>query len=329
LGFKHKQPTTKNQSTEGVALIRVRIPATTANLGPGFDCMGLALDLWNTFELHLKDQSGPITVASYGEGADKLPTDRSNLIVETMLTELRSNNIELGREAQIVCHNTIPCASGLGSSSTAVLAGVLFAHSFVAARDHGDPAQIDREKALERAVAIEGHGDNVAPALLGGFVIVVPDQNGVITQRVPHVPMKTVVCVPDFLYLTSQARAALPSAYSKEDAIFNIGRAMLVAEALRFGDDELLARSMNDRIHEPYRIKDIPGAYEARQNALQAGAICVSLSGAGPGMIAFAREHYDRIGRAMKDAHASVGLESRYWILDATDQGAHVGRLPI
>ncbi len=310
-------------------MIRVRIPATTANLGPGFDCMGLALDLWNSFELHLAPGPGPITVETHGEGAHILPTDHSNLTVETMLSELKRNGIGLTRGARIVCHNTIPCASGLGSSSTAVLAGVLFAHSLVAARDHGDPGAIDREIVLERAVAIEGHGDNVAPALLGGFVIVVPDQTGVITQRVPHVPVKTVVCVPDFLYLTSQARAALPLTYSKEDAVYNIGRAMLVAEALRFGNDELLARSMNDRIHEPYRIKDIPGAIEARVRAQDAGAISVSLSGAGPSMIAFAREHYDRIGRVMKEAYSEAGLDARYWILDATDQGTHIGRLPM
>ena len=310
-------------------MIRVRIPATTANLGPGYDCMGLALDLWNTFELHLGDFGGEIVVESHGEGASKLPSDRSNLIVETMLSELSLNGIAKTRNVRIVCHNTIPCASGLGSSSTAVLAAVLFAHSFIAERNHSDPAAIDRAKVLERAVAIEGHGDNVAPALLGGFVIVVPENGSVITQRVPHVPMKTVVCVPDFLYLTSQARAALPNEYSKEEAIYNIGRAMLVAEALRGGDDELLSRAMNDRIHEPYRIKDIPGATAARVAAKEAGALCVSLSGAGPGIIAFARQNYDRIGRAMKESFAEAGLEARYWILDATDQGVHVGRLPV
>lgn len=310
-------------------MIRVRIPATTANLGPGFDCMGLALDLWNSFELHLGEAGSEVVVESHGEGAEKLPTDRSNLVIDTMLRELEKNGIDLSRNVRIVCHNTIPCASGLGSSSTAVLAGVLFAHSFVAARDHGDPGAIDRERALARAVAIEGHGDNVAPALLGGFVIVVPENEGVITQRIPHVPVKTVVCVPDFLYLTSQARAALPGSYSKEDAIYNIGRAMLVAEALRGGDDELLARSMNDRIHEPYRLKDIPGAMEAREAARTAGALCVTLSGAGPGMIAFARGSYDRIGRAMKEAFVGAGLEARYWILDATAQGTHIGRLPV
>ncbi len=310
-------------------MIRVRIPATTANLGPGFDCMGLALDLWNSFELHLGSFGHDIVVESHGEGAEKLPKDQTNLIVETMMSELSANKIAKTRNVRIVCHNTIPCASGLGSSSSAVLAGVLFAHAFLAEKVHSDPAAIDRAKVLDRAVAIEGHGDNVAPALLGGFVIVVPEDEGVITQRIPHVPMKTVVCVPDFAYLTSQARAALPKSYSKEDAIYNIGRAMLVAEALRGGDDELLARSMNDRIHEPYRIKDIPGASEAREAALEAGALCVSLSGAGPGMIAFSRQSYDRIGRSMKLAFQKAGLEARYWILDATDQGAHIGRLPI
>ena len=305
-------------------MIRVRIPATTANLGPGFDCMGLALDLWNTFELHYGGDG--IEVESHGEGSQGLPTDATNLIPSIMAEELGES---MPKAFKIVCHNTIPVASGLGSSSTAVLAGVLFAESVKRTLAGADPSDLDRERVLARAVAVEGHGDNVAPALLGGFVIVVPDECGVLTQRVPHVPMKTVVCVPDFAYLTSQARAALPDSYSKADAIYNIGRAMLVAEALRGGDDDLLAKAMNDRIHEPYRLHAIPGALQARTAARDAGAICVSLSGAGPGMIAFAREGYDRIGRAMKDSFTSVGLNSRYWILDATDQGVHIGRLPM
>ena len=216
----------------------------------------------------------------------------------------------------------------MGSSSTATLAGLLFAQAVALDAQGKDPAGIDREAVLARAVAIEGHGDNVAPALLGGMVIVVPDATGVLTQRIPHVPVKTVVCVPEFLYLTSEARAALPDSYSKADAIFNIGRAMLVAEALRLGDDNLLAKAMNDRIHEPYRLRAIPGAMHAKSVALGAGAISVSLSGAGPGVIAFARESYDRIGRSMKQVFNDSGLEARYWILDATDQGTHIGRLP-
>lgn len=304
-------------------MIRVRIPATTANLGPGFDCMGLALDLWNSFEMFPSEVG--ITVESYGEGTAGLPSDGSNLIPTIMHQELGA---DMPKSLRIVCHNTIPVASGLGSSSTAVLAGVIFAEAIRLTLQSKDPSDIDLGKVLSRAVEIEGHGDNVAPALLGGFVIVVPDAVGVLTQRIPHVPIRAVVCVPEFNYLTSQARAALPDQYSKADAIFNIGRAMLVAEALRSGNDELLANAMNDRIHEPYRFSAIPGALQAKQGATSAGAVCVSLSGAGPGVIAYAREGFDRIGRAMKQAFTDAGLKSRYWILDATDQGTQIGRLP-
>ncbi len=308
-------------------MIRVRIPATTANLGPGFDCMGLALDLWNSFEMI--PGGGGYRVDSHGEGAESLPRDASNLIVTTFREELDRLGTPPPAGGCVVCHNTIPAASGLGSSSTATLAGLLFAHAWQRAFVDQDPSLIDRDAVLARAVEIEGHGDNVAPALLGGFVIVVPDASGVLTQRIPHVPLKTVVCVPDFAYLTTQARAALPDTYTKADAIFNIGRAMLVAEALRTGDDALLAGAMRDRIHEPYRFPAIPGAAEARDGARSAGALCVALSGAGPGVIAFAREGYDRIGRAMKTAFAEAGLKSRYWILDATSEGARIGRLPV
>lgn len=308
-------------------MIRVRIPATTANLGPGFDCMGLALDLWNTFELHLGAEG--YSVQTFGEGEGALPSDETNLTLSVLLQELETSGTALPAGLKVVCHNTVPCASGLGSSSTATLAGVLFGAAMANAKIDRDPAELDLAQVLERAVAIEGHGDNVAPALLGGFVIVVPDARGVLTKTVPHVPIKTVVCVPSYNYLTADARAALPDSYSKSDAIFNIGRAMLVAEALRSGDDDLLARAMNDRIHEPYRFKSIPGASAAQKQALESGAVCVALSGAGPGVIAFARGGYDRIGRAMKQAFTDAGLESRYWILDVSDKGAQVGRLPI
>lgn len=308
-------------------MIRVRIPATTANLGPGFDCMGLALDLWNTFELRTTGDS--IRVLTHGEGADTLPTDANNLVVQTLQKECWALGHAPPRAFEVVIHNTVPAASGLGSSSTATLAGIVFAHAWVKFQQNGDPAELDRQTILEHAVAVEGHGDNVAPALLGGFVIVVPDGKHVLTQVIPYVPIKTVVCVPEFEYFTTDARRALPDQYSKQDAIFNIGRAMLVAEALRCGDDALLAQAMNDRIHEPYRFAAIPGASDAKTQALDAGAVCVALSGAGPGVIAFARDGYDRIGRAMKAAFAAAGLKSRYWVLDPTPQGTHIGRLPV
>jgi homoserine kinase len=289
--------------------------------------MGLALDLWNSFELRLEGQG--VCVETHGEGAEGLPSDETNLTASIFLEELNRLGLPRPPGIRILVHNTIPVASGLGSSSTATLAGVLFSEALRLQAEGQDPSHIDRERVLERAVEMEGHGDNVAPALLGGFVIVVPGKTGVLTQRIPHVPVKTVVCVPNYVYLTTQARAALPDSYSKADAIFNIGRAMLVAEALRTGQDDLLRRAMDDRIHEPYRLDAVPGARSAKSAALEAGAITVALSGAGPGIIAFARKGYDRIGRQMKDAFAEAGLQARYWILDATDQGTHIGRLPV
>lgn len=309
-------------------MIRIRIPATTANLGPGFDCMGLALDLWNTFELDLRGASvggGPV-IEVHGEGSDSLPADGSNLIAAVMKESLGSI---CPRDFKITAHNCVPCASGLGSSSTAILAGLIFAEAIRLADRGGDPAAVDLNQIIEKSTALEGHGDNVAPAVLGGFVIVVPDETGVLTTKIPHVPVRAVACVPDFAYLTTDARAALPESYAKADAIYNIGRAMLVTEALRSGDDELLARAMNDRIHEPYRTKAIPGAAEAKAAALEAGALCVSLSGAGPGLIAFTRGKFDRIGRAMKDTFSRAGLQSRYWILDASEEGLKITRLPV
>lgn len=312
-------------------MIKVRIPATSANLGPGFDCMGMALDLWNTFELHHADEGQGITVESHGEGAGSLPNGKTNLIAQTLRSELdrlhRDGDCERSpapdpksstgclQSLRVVCRNDIPCASGMGSSSTAVLAGLIFAHALA----YG---QVDRDAVLSRATALEGHGDNVGPALFGGLILISFDGATVVAERVSLPPLRVVVCVPEFNFLTSAARAALPNTLNRADAVFNIGRAMLVAEALRNGDDELLARAMADRIHEPYRIPIIPGAGQARQGALACGAIAVSLSGAGPGMLAFARDHHHPIGQAMQAAFAQAGLPSRYWVLDTSPGGA-------
>ena len=315
-------------------MISVRIPATSANLGPGFDCMGMALDLWNEFELHSTPGEGDICVEGSGEGADSLPTGRTNLIAQTMLDELARLNVinhlhsqDENRQSSIVnrqsytyriiCRNNIPCGSGLGSSSTAVLAGLIFAHGLKF-------GYVDPKTVLLRATAVEGHGDNVGPALYGGLLLISYDGTTIVSEHVDLPPLQVVVCVPDYHFLTSEARAALPKTLTRTDAVFNIGRAMLVAEALRNGDGALLTRAMADRIHEPYRLPLIPGAPEAKQAALAQGALAVILSGAGPGMLAFAREGHTCIGQAMQTAFEQAGLKARYWILDASPRGAEV-----
>ncbi|MCL4506457.1 MAG: homoserine kinase [Chloroflexi bacterium] len=308
-------------------MIKVRVPATSANLGPGFDCMGMAFNLWNTFELHSVPGEPVITVESHGEGARILPTGGDNLIAQTMRTELYRINFGMpgllppqlykSQAYHIVCHNDIPCASGLGSSSTAVLAGLAFAHVLA----YGS---VDLDPVLQRATALEGHGDNVAPALYGGLILISYNGSDVVAEHVALPPWQAVVCVPEFNFLTIDSRAAIPRMLSRQDAVLNIGRAMLVAEALRNGDDALLARAMTDRIHEPYRIPLIPGAADAKRAALDNGALAVCLSGAGPGMLAFARHGHAAIGAAMQAAFIKAGLPARFWVLDASPAGVEI-----
>jgi len=226
---------------------------------------------------------------------------------------------------RIVCRNAVPCASGLGSSSTATLAGLVFSKAILWKRSGATSGQSaagylmdHRDELLAEAVEIEGHGDNVAPAILGGLQIVYTSGREFMTRTIAVPPIRVVVCVPDFLYLTSQARAALPKTISHRDAVFNIGRAMLTIEALRTGDEALLADAMQDRLHEDFRLPDIPGAIAARQAARKAGATAVALSGAGPGVIAFAGLNHEAIGQAMVSAFREAGLTARYWILDAS-----------
>jgi homoserine kinase len=310
-------------------ILRARVPATSANLGPGFDCMGVALDLWNEFTLRAAPGDG-ITVTVEGEGAGVIPLDASNIVAETLTGEwarLGRTDLLPGRGVgyNLACHNRVPCGSGLGSSSTAILGGLMLAHGWM-----GEDLNRDEALAsiLSRAVEIEGHGDNVAPALLGGLIVVTNQDGEVLTDRLPIAPMRVAVCVPDFAFSTSEARAALPKMYTRADAIYNIGRAMLVIEALRNHDDALLARAMGDRIHEPYRVPRIPGAAAARLAALDAGAIAVSLSGAGPGLLAFARTGHAAIGAAMVAAFAAAGLHARAWALDISSSGSSLEGTP-
>lgn len=311
-------------------MIRVSLPATSANLGPGFDCLGIAMDLWNHFELRIQGDPGTVTVETVGEGSDWLPKDRTHLVAKTMLDETWPGMLPTDGGIHIRCENHVPCASGMGSSSTATLAGLIFA-SVLAARAVKKESVVEavREaenlnRVLRRAIKLEGHGDNVAPALMGGFVLVVGGEEEPIVRSVPFEPLRVVVCVPEFKFLTTEARTLLPGQYSKEETIYNIGHSLAVVEALRSGDLSLLQQAMGDRVHEPHRIPHIPGALDCRQRALDAGAVACCLSGAGPGMLAFAASGHEAVGASMVSAFADAGLRARSWVLDAVESGARV-----
>jgi homoserine kinase len=308
-------------------ILTIRIPATSANLGAGFDCFGVALDLWNTFELyHIPEQKEYISIESYGEAADRLPKDHTNTIARVLFEELDET---LGQKApgplKIVCRNNVPCGSGLGSSSTAVIAGLVFAHAIARRELTCENVDTLKRAVLSRAVEIEGHGDNVVPALMGGLVVVARSANGrLLTHKIPIQRRRVVVCVPDFLFLTSKSRAVLPPALPRYDAIYNIGHAVMTIEALRTGDLNLLSKALDDKMHEPYRFPAIPGAIEAREAALDNGAVASCLSGAGPGILSFVEKNHEQVGEAMKNCFAEAGLNARYWILDINETGAEI-----
>lgn len=299
--------------------VSVKVPATTANLGPGFDALGLALDLWNEATFSPADD---FSLTIHGEGANSLPRDSHNLVIrvaQQLADRLRP--AATLRPFHVDCINRIPPGAGLGSSAAAVLAGLLGANALL-----GEP--FTRKDILQIAAEIEGHPDNVAPALLGGLVVSTVDEGRMIAHQIVgarnFVPLEITVVIPNFEFPTQEARASLPEMVPLKDAVHNISRAVLVAEALRTGDLDLLGRAMYDSLHEPYRLTLIPGAREAMEAAKRAGAAAVALSGAGPSLAAFSAKHDPQIGAAMRRAFADAGLAARTLELDVSETGAQV-----
>jgi homoserine kinase len=299
------------------ATCRVRVPATTANIGPGFDCLGLALDLWNEVRFSVEGDDVVVTV----EGPDPagLPRDETNLVARAFLRLCE----EAGRPApaglRIHCDIRVPMSSGLGSSSTAIVAGLLGANTLV-----GRP--LDRDGILELAADMEGHPDNVAAALLGGLTIVVQKDDRLLTKKILVPEVHVALAVPDLPFSTDAARADLPTEVSMVDAVFNLQRTPLVVEALRTGDYELLSQVMDDRLHQASRLKRIPGGRTAWLAALNAGAAAVAVSGSGPSLIAFVSLATDasRIARVMAEAFAAEGVTAIPLGLAASAAGATV-----
>lgn len=293
-------------------MLRVLAPATTANLGAGFDCLGLALTLYNEVEV---EEADGLSITISGEGADELPRDETNLVWRAAGRVFeRVGRGPRGARLRLVNH--IPLESGLGSSAAATVAGLLAGNALL-----GGP--LDHDTLLALAVAMEGHPDNVAPALLGGLAVVGrADDGAILARRVALSPVQAVVVMPDFRLATAVARAALPKQVSMADAVYNIGRAALTLVAFAQGDYTLLAQAMGDRLHQPYRAPLVPGLAGAIAAAQAMGA-AAAISGAGPAVIAFAPGSLDEIGAAMQAGFAEAGIGSRRWVLDLAD-GASV-----
>jgi homoserine kinase len=297
-----------------------RVPASAANLGPGFDALGLALSLHN--EMAVEIGTAKTTVEVLGEGADELPRDESNLVVQSMFEAFKA----LKRKPLPVwvrCTNKIPLSRGLGSSSAAVVGGVFLANELC-----GRP--LDREDLFQVAAKIEGHPDNVAPALMGGLTVSVTSPDA--KFHTLSVDMETltrwkyVVAIPEFTVSTAKARKLLPTQVSFEDAVYNLGRASMVVASLLKGpgknSNTVLREAMNDRLHQPQRSKLIPGRDAVMEAAYKAGALGVCVAGSGPTILAVACKWATKIGESMVEAFEAEGKKARYEVLNFEPTGA-------
>jgi homoserine kinase len=262
----------------------VRVPATSANLGPGFDCFGLALGLSNEVSVDTEAEPG---VSWEGEGADELPTDGSDMVTRAIAHTLEQQ-LHFHPDAELPSFslhgsNRIPLERGLGSSSAAAVAGVALGRTLLGEAGGGD----DPHATFAYAAELEGHPDNAAAATFGGLTVFAPG-SGYVHRFEPHPDLDPVVVVPDQLRLaTADARGSLPSTVDRRDAVFNIGHAALAVMALTREPDLLLV-AMHDRLHEDARASLVPES-SALLADLRRRQIPACLSGAGPSLLAFER----------------------------------------
>lgn len=274
--------------------VTVRTPASSANLGPGFDSLGLALTKYDTVTAQVGGNGVSVKVSGEGEG--ELPTDERHLIAETMLSVFdrlggRPSGIELR------CHNTIPQARGMGSSSAAIVAGVLLARQLV----EDGAAQLDEAAVVRMAAEKEGHPDNVAACVLGGFTIAWAERT-ITGQQIRAMRLEDakgvvpVIFIPEQRGYTAQARGVLPTTVPLTDAVFNTTRTALLVRALT-GTPDLLFEATEDRLHQPYRAASMPDTTKLVADLREMGVAAV-VSGAGPSVLALVPEDQELISRA-------------------------------
>jgi len=295
--------------------VTVHVPATTANLGPGYDCLGLALGLHNVVTLAPADEPG---VRIEGEGAESLPRDGTHLV----LGAAQAAADAVGEKLPVLAlHqlNRIPLARGMGSSSAAIVGGIVAANELLG-------FGLSERRMLDIATAVEGHPDNVAPALLGGLTTCCTLESGaVLVERLDVAPgLSCVVAIPDFEVVTHEARKALPATIAHADGVFNLCRVGLIVAGLVSGDFGVLGEAMRDRLHQPYRAHLVPGMDDAIAAALEAGAHGAALSGSGPTVAAFVSQREEEVGAAMVNAFARAGTTAIARALPLSPEGARI-----
>lgn len=300
-----------------VSTVTVKVPATTANLGPGFDCIGAALKLYNEFKFTCLDSGGLIIQVS-GAEAEKVQTDESNLLYQAFV-KLYQYIDQTPPSVKIEIKLGVRLARGLGSSATAIVGGLVAANQLA-----GSP--LSELQVMELAIAMEGHPDNVVPALLGGCRLAATSQTGwEICDITWHRHIVPVVAIPDFELSTSEARRVLPTEVSRADAIFNTAHFGLLLRGLATNQEQWLKAALQDKLHQPYRQALIPGYDDVAAAAVAAGAYGMVISGAGPTLLALTdATHTYGVVTAMSNAWKQAGIKSTVRSLALDTQGATV-----
>lgn len=294
-------------------MIKVRVPATSANMGSGFDSLGLALTLYNY--VSIEKISGPTEIKITGDGENFLPQDENNLIYRCVKTVFDAAGEEMVN-IRLCMENHIPITRGLGSSSAGIVGGLVAANALL-----GEP--FSKERILEMATDIEGHGDNVTPAIFGGFCINVPSKNKINYISTPvKDDLEFATFIPDFFLQTKKSRAALPEKVLHRDAVFNLGRSALLTASIISGDYKNIRVAMGDRLHQGYRKKFIPGMGEIFDLCYNNKALGVYLSGAGPSIIGILNGNRDLFSEKVGSVLSKKMKNWHLRILSADNEGA-------
>lgn len=308
--------------------VSVKVPATTANIGPGFDCLGMALPVYNTITIEetvLPGTGVEINVLADNDSIDQLsldhvPSDENSIVYKAV--ELLYNSIgQSPSELKINIHSNIPVARGLGSSSSVIVGALIAANELL-----GRPA--DEIALLSIACEIEGHPDNITPAIVGGLVISSQEEDGSVVYRKLEWPSEwaVTVCVPDFELSTDIARSVLPKEVPMKDAIFNAKRLAMFVQAVHTKDSELMKLALQDRLHQPYRMKLVPGLDKIIDNLRHFDNVlgCV-LSGAGSSILVISeRNDLDKIRNIVKDTWADQNIKCDIKTLSVENNGAQI-----
>ncbi len=308
--------------------VSVKVPATTANIGPGFDCLGMALPIYNTITIEetvLPGTGVEINVIADSDVIDQLsldhiPSDENSIVYKAV--ELLYNSIgQTPSELRINIHSNIPVARGLGSSSSVIVGALIAANELL-----GRPA--DEVALLSIACEIEGHPDNITPAIVGGLVISSQEEDGSVAYRKLKWPDKwaVTVCVPDFELSTDIARSVLPAEVPMKDAVYNAQRLAMFVEAVHTEDSELMKLALHDKLHQPYRMKLVPGLDKIIANLRHFDNVlgCV-LSGAGSSILVISEKNdLEKIRNVVRDTWAEQNIKCTIKTLSVEDNGAQI-----